>query len=37
MATGKMIFVILNGPWHQGANLTVPYGKGRFFPSSHTS
>jgi hypothetical protein len=37
MATGEMILVILKGLWHHGASLTVPYGNGRFFPSSQTN
>jgi hypothetical protein len=36
MVTGEMILVILKGPWHHGASLTVPYESGRFFPSSQT-
>jgi hypothetical protein len=36
-ATGDMILSVLKGLCHQGASLTVPYGRGRFFPSSHTS
>src|SRR6267142_4646344 len=31
-----MILSIVKGPWRQGANLIVPYGSGRFFPSSQT-
>jgi hypothetical protein len=29
--------VTLNGPCRRGASFAVPYGNGRFFPSSHTS
>src|SRR6266850_1075181 len=35
-ATGDMILSIVKGPWRQGASLIVPYGSGRFFPSSQT-
>ena len=35
-ATGEIILVILKGLWHHGASLAVPYGNGRFFPSSQT-
>src|SRR6266850_1760858 len=31
-----MILSIVKGPWRRGANLIVPYGSGRFFPSSQT-
>jgi hypothetical protein len=37
MATGSMILSILKGPCHHRASLTVPYGRGRFFPSNHTN
>jgi hypothetical protein len=36
-ATGEIILEILKGPCWQGASLAVPYGRGKFFPSSHTS
>jgi hypothetical protein len=32
-----MILEILKGPCWRGASLAVPYGRGRFFPSSHTA
>src|SRR6266850_2788633 len=31
-----MILSIVKGPWRRGANLIVPYGSRRFFPSSQT-
>jgi hypothetical protein len=35
-ATGDISLVMVNGPYHFGESLTIPWEMGRFFPSSQT-